>query len=330
MANKIRIQDALAEVQRKIDEQNAQRVSQSAYGSSKKSAKDIMNKAKNNQVSNDTFNDLVKSSGATPSKPSSDPIKDIARNAGASTTKTAPETPAPSKAPVSTPTVSTPAPTPTATNTPSSSSATGTGSTGKYPSGSWKDTVHTTTSNIANSKIASGAGKLLGVASIPLMAYDAKREYDDRVEKGQTVKKAAGGAAADLGGSLAGGIAGGALTGAAAGALTGPFAPIAAPIGAVIGGVAGAMGGSHLAKKAYDYATGADDNKPEDKVTRPRLNDYEDVPAAPKVETPKAADDNKVPRPRLNDYSPESGPKKKKVNEALLVAFHRVSNKINR
>ena len=325
MSNKIRIQEALAEVQRRIDEQNAQRASQSAYGLSKKSAKDVMNKAKNNQVSNDTFNDLVKTSGATPSKPSSDPVKDIARNAGASTTKSAPETPAPSKAPVSTP-----APTPAATNTPSSSSATGTGSTGKYPSGSWKDTVHTTTSNIANSKLATGTGKLLGVASIPLMAYDAKREYDDRVEKGQSVKRAAGGAAADLGGSLAGGIAGGALTGAAAGALTGPFAPIAAPIGAVIGGVAGAMGGSHLAKKAYDYATGGDDNKPEDKVTRPRLNDYEDVPTAPKVETPKAADDNKVTRPRLNDYSPESGPKKKKVNEALLVAFHRASNKINR
>jgi hypothetical protein len=296
MADKIRIQNVLAEVQKRIDEQRAQQlvelktaITQVQFG---KSNSQKIGKSTSPQSAANINASIANQN--TPSKP----------KLVSSTPSSTSTTPASSSSGSS------------STSSPAASSSSSTAGS-KYTPGSVSDKIHNMSTAVADSKLATGAGKVLSKAAVPLTVIGAGLEYGDRRSKGQSVGKAAGGAAADTAGGLAGAY-GGATAGAALGALGGPLAPITVPLGGIAGGIAGAVGGSHLAGKAYDWATGADKDKPEGTSTSP--------------EAPKEQEKPKLAAPALNgpfksekSEEKESGPNKKKVNEALLEAFYRIN-----
>jgi hypothetical protein len=440
MADKIRIQNVLAEVQKRINEQRAQQLvelkkmyedsgidnrsinnaaaeraadrakkeKKAVYdanrNSAKKTAKDAIDKAMSSQNTGNTKAPVMAGATETPKTTQVQFGKGNSQTIGTPTSTqsaanvNAPianqNTPSKPKLVSSTPssTKTTPSPSSSGSSSTSSPAASSSSSTAgsKYTPGSVSDKIHNMSTAVADSKLATGAGKVLSKAAVPLTVIGAGLEYGDRRSKGQSVGKAAGGAAADTAGGLAGAY-GGATAGAALGALGGPLAPITVPLGGIAGGIAGAVGGSHLAGKAYDWATGADKDKPEGtskspeapkeqekpKLAAPALNGpFKDTDKPTPTPTPRPKDIDKptptpTPRPKeqeapapkadygyarpgsdedtasnffradaarmkaqggkaANDFSSESGPKKKKVNEALLEAFYRFSNKINR
>ena len=98
-------------------------------------------------------------------------------------------------------------------------------------------------SNIEESKVLSGFGKIAGPA---FTAYDAYDVYKQEREKGESKDRATKAAIARAGGGLAGGAAG-----AAAGAALGSVVPVVGTtIGGLAGGVLGYMGGEKIGSAA--------------------------------------------------------------------------------
>jgi hypothetical protein len=311
MSNKIRIQEALAEVQRKVNEKRAilEAPGDSAFDNYTQDQVDNM--IKNNAGAKDKINQKWKEAQARKAAAaSSNPSQGSTSSQGTSSSTSSKPSSSTSSAP---------------------SSAPGSGFEGKYPAGSVSDKIYKGATDLANSKAAKVAGSTLKYGGAALGVLGAAGDFGSRKMQGQTNTQAGVGTAAGVGSGILGGMAGGALAGAAAGAIGGPAAPVTVPLATLAGGLYGGYKAYQAGGDVADKLTGAD------KVSKEPEEDKNANVPGPKfgssTSSTSPSDINaNVPGPKFKSNSTdfESGPKKKKVNEALLVAFHRTSNKINR